>query len=220
MIRRSTWLAIALLVALIGLSFFLRDRQAKEAAAVTPTRGMSPLFVSDEGSPSVIRVENSLGAAVQLSRNAAGVWNLDEPTKTEANQAAAEAAATQIGALRVLSTVSLGPDIIGLDKPGHTLTVTLGNGPPHTLRIGSVTPVQDGYYVQLDRSPFQIVDKFGLDALIRLLENPPYLATPTTEVLANPPAPLSPLTQIPPPTGGSSTAPASSQGPIQVTATP
>lgn len=187
MIRRSTWIVLAMLLALVGFSFYLRERKASESASATPTNATPPLFEGG-GEPTLIRVEGSQGVAIQLSREGTGKWVLNAPREAEADQAAAEAAATQAGALRVLSTVQLGADIIGLDHPDYTLTLAFGDSVEHKLRIGSLTPIQDGYYAQLDDGPYQVVDKLGLDELIGLQTAPPYPATATPEASATPSA--------------------------------
>jgi hypothetical protein len=179
MVRRNTWIVLILLVALIGFSFYLQQGKAKQAAAATPTAGRTALFDLSLGSPTDIKIEDASGNAVQIARDQSGKWVLKEPTSAEANQASAEAAATQVGALHVLSSVDLGPDVIGLDKPSYTLTVTYKDGKTHTLLVGSETPIQNGYYVQLDGGHSQVVDRAGLDALTGLLDKPPYLATLT-----------------------------------------
>lgn len=206
MIRKSTWIVLFVLAGLVGLSFYLRDQKAKQAAQVTPSPASATLFRSTEGSPTDIKIESSLGTSVEIGRDQTGKWVLKAPAEAPADQAAAEAAATQLGALRVLSTVKLGPDIIGLDKPAYSLTVAYPGGKAHKLNIGSVTPVQTGYYVQLDGAQSQVVDKVGLDALLGMLTQPPYLATPTPPASATPSP--TPTTQAPSATPASETAPA------------
>jgi hypothetical protein len=214
MIRKNTWLVLLLLAVLVGGSFYLRDRKAKLAAEVTPTAGSATLFGAAEGSPTGIKIENSSGTSVELARDQSGKWVLKAPTEAAADQAAAEAAATQIGALRVLATVQLGPDVVGLDKPTYTVTVVFGGTASHRLSIGSVTPVQNGYYVQVDGGKSQVVDKFGLDALLDLLTQPPYVATLTPVPSATPS--LEPAT----PTMHASLTPPASVVPPTPTSTP
>jgi hypothetical protein len=181
MIRRNTWIALVVLLILLGFSLVLRDRQTQTSEAVTPTEALSPLFDELLGEPSLIRIESADGQAMELKRNADGNWVLDAPEEAEADQAAAEASATQVGALRILSTVDLAPEIIGMDAPAYTLTLKFDDGSKHTLLIGDITPVTDGYYTRLNGGPYQVVDKYGLDALIGLLDAPPYSATPTAQ---------------------------------------
>lgn len=184
MVRRNTWMLVALLLALVALSFYLRERKANAPPSATPTASMANLFDGEQGGATRIRVQSSLGLVVDLRRDSSGKWIVDAPQRAEADQAAAEAAATQVGALRVLATVDLEGEIVGLDKPEYTLTIGFGDAPEHKLLVGSRTPIQDGYYVRLDGGPVQVADKSGLDELTGLLENPPVPATSTAEASA------------------------------------
>lgn len=207
MIRRNTWIFIVVLAALIGFSFYLSAQKAKQAAVATPTTSSATLFGSDEGSPNDIQIEDSTGKSVEVARNESGTWVLKAPTEGAADQASAEAAATQISALRVLGDVQLGPDIVGLDKPSYTIMIGFTGGKTHTLTIGSVTPIQTGYYAQLDGGKTQIVDKQGLDALLNLLTNPPYAATATPVETATPTSePATPTPETTPTTSLTGTA--------------
>lgn len=218
MVRTSTWIALVVLLALVGFSFYLRDRQAKELAAATPTEGMAHLFDVDQGEPTLVRVEGPAGEVVEFSRDSGGQWVLNEPEDAQADQAAAEASATQVGSLRVLSTVNLTADIIGLERPQYTIRLSFGEAEEQILRIGSLTPIKDGYYTQLDEGPFQVVDKFGLDALIGLLTAPPYMETPTPPPSATPPASETPLAGGPTGTGSAATSEPAAE--VTVTLTP
>jgi hypothetical protein len=210
MIRRSTWFILVILLVLVGVSYYVKDRKAKQATLATPTVGQVALFPSTEGTPADIRIESAAGPSVEISRNEAGKWVLKAPEQADADQASAEAAATQLGALRVVSTVDLGLDVVGLDKPAYTITVTYSSATQHRLLVGSVTPIQNGYYVQLDGGKSQVVERAGLDALLGLVSKPPYLETPT------PVASITP-TLVPP---TESTAATGTPSPMSPVATP
>ncbi len=194
MIRRNTWILLVVLAALIGFSFYLNNQKTKEQAAATPTAGTAMLFTSAEGLPNDIKIESSTGTSVEVARNDKGVWVLKAPTQADADQASAQAAATQVGALQIIGDVQLGLDVVGLDKPADTITLTFTGGKTHKLEIGSVNPIQTGYYARLDGSKTQIVDKQGLDALLTMLTNPPYVATATPAVTDTPTATATPAT--------------------------
>ncbi len=182
MIRRNTWILLVLLVALVGFAFYWTNRKAQQAAATTPTTPAGTahaLFSIAEGAPAGITIADTTGNSVEISRNGSGVWVLKAPTSAAADQGAAEAAATQVTSLNVLSTIKLGLDLVGLDKPSYTISVTFTDGKTHVLKVGAATPIQDGYYTSLDGGPIQVVDKQGLDALVQLLTKPPYAATLT-----------------------------------------
>jgi hypothetical protein len=194
-IQTGTWLTILVFAALIGLAFFLNNQKAKQTAETTPTPGPGslPLFASTEGLPNDIKIESAIGQTVEVARNSSGEWVLKSPTEAAADQASAQAAATQVQALHiVLSSVDLGLDILGLDKPAYTITITFTGGQTHKLTVGAVTPIQTGYYAQLDGGKPQVVDKEGLDALLGLLSNPPYAATPTPLASSTPEPTLTP----------------------------
>lgn len=193
-ISTTTWITLLVLVLVVGFALLFNQQKTKQQAAATPTAGTAMLFTSAEGQPNDIKIESSTGQSVEVARNDKGVWVLKAPTQADADQASAEAAATQIGALRVISDVQLGLDVVGLDKPAYTITLTFTGGKTHKLAVGSVNPIQTGYYVQLDGGKTQIVDKQGLDALLTLLTNPPYVATATPAVTDTPTVTATPET--------------------------
>jgi hypothetical protein len=184
MIRRNTWLLLIILAALVGFGYYLKNQKAKTIAEATPTSGPELLFNSNDGTPSDIKIDDLTGNSVDIARDSSGIWALKAPTAAAADQGSSEAAATQISSLRILSNVQLGPDTVGLDKPSYIITILFSGDKSHKLTVGSVTPIQDGYYVQLDTGKIQIVDKQGLDAILGLLRTPPFAVTPTPIVTA------------------------------------
>ncbi len=182
----ATWVTVILLALVIAGAYGLNTYKAKQAAEATPTSGSAFLFTPDEGTVQDIKIESSTGASVEVARDAKGVWVLKAPTEAAADQAQAEAAASQVPALRVIGDVTLDLNIVGLDKPAYTMTIAFSGGKTHKLLIGSVTPIQTGYYAQLDGGKTQIIDKAGMDALFSMLTNPPYAVTPTPFESATP----------------------------------
>ena len=189
MIRRNTWIVLVLLVAVIGAAYYLNNRKAQQAASATPTAaapGSGKLFSAALGEPTDITVKDTTGKTVEVARNASGQWVLKAPTDAPADQASAEAAATQVASLQVVSTVQLDLNVVGLDKPAYMMSFTFKDNSKHTLAVGSITPLQDGYYTSLDNGPVKVVDKAGVDALVQLLTQPPYAATPTPPITETP----------------------------------
>ena len=203
MIRRNTWILLVVLAALVGFSLYLTNQKIKQVAQATPTPSSAVLFSSSEGTAKDIKINDNTGNTVEVVLSSSGIWGVTAPIAASADQGSAEAAATQMSALRILANVQLGPDVVGLDKPSYVINITFTGGKAHKLNVGSATPIQNGYYVQLDGSPIQIVDKQGLDAILSLLNNPPYAATLTpvvSDTLTVIPETSTPEVTIAPPT--------------------
>lgn len=214
MIRRSTVVYIVFFLALVGTYYYLNHRSKPADIAVTaePSPEVSYLFTAQDGTPSSIRIESKAGQAVEIARGADQAWTVTKPIETKADQAAAEAAASQISTISVLDNVpNVDPKIVGLETPEYILTVKFTNGVERTVDIGVVTPTESGYYVRNAQSKLIIASKSAIDALLELLTNPPYAETLTP----NPPA-----TEISTPVPASQAPEASATPNQKVTATP
>ncbi len=196
MIRRSTVVYIVLLLGLAGVYYYLNNREQPADISVTlePTEEVSYLFTAEQGVPTSIRIESKSGEAVEVARDAENAWALTEPIEAEADQAASEAAATQVTTMRILDRVpDLDPEIVGLEIPEYILTVQFTGGVERIVQMGVITPTESGYYVREAQGDIVIVSRSAVDALLGLLTNPPYLATLTPG-----PSPI-PATDVPPP---------------------
>ena len=183
MIRRSTVVYIIVLLVVAG-AYLILDRRAQQAGSLPPsepTEEISFLFSAEDGVPTSIRLQAGSGETVQVARNAEGAWALDRPVEAAAKQGEAESAASQVTTMRILNrTPQIDLAVVGLTDPAYVLTVKFNSGTERTANIGVVTPTESGYYVQdASGGDVLIVSKSAVDALLRLLTNPPYLETPT-----------------------------------------
>lgn len=183
MIRRSTVVYITILLALAAAYYYLNNREQPPDIDVTPgsTEEISYLFKAEEGIPTLIQIESRSGETVEVARNAGNAWALVQPVESDAEQGAAEAAATQLTTMRILDRISeVDSELVGLAEPAYILTAGFDNGTERTLHIGVVTPSESGYYVQeASGGEVLIVSRSAVEALLRLLTNPPYSQTPT-----------------------------------------
>ena len=183
MIRRSTVVYITILLALAAAYYYLNNREQPPDIDVTPgsTEEISYLFKAEEGIPTLIQIESRSGETVEVARNAGNAWALVQPVESDAEQGAAEAAATQLTTMRILDRISeVDSELVGLAEPAYILTAGFDNGTERTLHIGVVTPSESGYYVQeASGGEVLIVSRSAVEALLRLLTNPPYAQTPT-----------------------------------------
>jgi hypothetical protein len=184
MIRTSTVVYIVLLLALVGAYFYLknRDQNAETEPTAEPSAEVTQayLFPAEDGTPTSIRIESKTRGTVEVARDADNAWALTEPVEAKADQAAAEAAASQVTAMRILDTVpDVDPKIVGLEVPEYVLTIKFTSGGERTVDVGVITPTESGYYVRDGEGEVVIVSRDAIEPLIGLLDNPPYQETPT-----------------------------------------
>lgn len=183
-LRAGTWIMIVIFAALVGAAVYLNRSNAAQSEEVTPDA--EPAFVFDGGAPTSIEVQLPGGTAVRIARGADNTWAVKIPSEGDADQAMAEAAASQINALEVLSSIEGNPADFGLENPSGTILVEFQDGTQHMLEIGDATPTGRGYYAQLDDQKILIVGFDGIDSLFRMVTNPPYKSTPTPDPSVTP----------------------------------
>jgi hypothetical protein len=188
--KRSTWIATVIFLVLAGLLFYVNQKEpTEEAVEITPPAPVKFLFVDSDGLPSSIDIKSGTGEQVVIARNEAGIWVLEKPIETEApqggeaDQASAEAAASQLTSLRIESRPEVPPEAAGLVQPSYILTVETTSGTKKTVRIGDLAPTGIGYYARENNADETfIINRTGLDALLKLLESPPYVEPTATNM--------------------------------------
>ena len=193
--RQSTVIYVLLFLVLIGAYYYLNNRE--QPADITPTlepaAEVSYLFTAEEGLPTSIRIESKAGDTVEVARNAENAWVLILPREATADQASAEAAASQVTTMQILDRLpDIDPEIVGLTDPEYILVIKFTSGVERNVKIGVITPTESGYYVQNTDGETVIVSKSSVDALLGLLNNPPYLETPTPSPIALTETPIPP----------------------------
>jgi hypothetical protein len=120
------------------------------------------------------------GAKVVINKDIAGSWVLVEPASDAADISRIEASVSQYGTLRTLSKLESRIDLadIGLDQATYRIVVILSNGEQRMAFIGNVTPTGSGYYAYADGEPVQVVNKFNVDSVLEILNDPPISSSP------------------------------------------
>lgn len=193
MIKKQTWILLALFAVLAGFALFLKYKPATDtpAESETPSATVAPvefLFPAEEGVVTSILIESREGDVIGLERGE-GVWAITRPFKADATQASVEEAASQVTALAILNRLDIDPSVVGLESPAYTITVGFSSGNFLVAQLGDVTPTDSGYYVRKEDGSILVVTKYGLESLLNLFLYPPYVETPT-------PSPIPP-TQTP-----------------------
>ena len=219
MIRRSTWIVLGVALALV-LSYLLWQRyqanKAPEALEATPTTApivslfdLGDLFVTG------ITFSRADGQTVVVQRDTAtGQWSMPDVPAETVDTFLIGTVAGQLFSMRVdrVLETTQSQAALGLDAPAYTIQLTLQDGRQQVLRVGDVTAIGTGYYVQLDDQAPAIVAKADLDAVLGILDNPPLLPTSTPTVTETPsstePSPTEAGTAAPEPAVTPSPAPA------------
>jgi len=190
MIKRSTWILLAVLVLVIGAYFYLKAHPLQSSTSTpTPTTTESSfLIIKEDDTLTKVVITDAQGNSLQMGRDATGNWaimvgqspTIMQPELAAADQSQAEAAENQLFALKVVTTLetSPSPDVIGLNPPAYTISLEFSGNRQQVLEVGALTPTSSGYYVQLDDKVY-VVSQYSMDAVVKLLQNPPYQATPT-----------------------------------------
>ncbi len=186
MIRRSTFiLLLVFIVLLAGVAFWQRTKGSEEIEG-TPTAVQEYLFEIN-GQITALKITSAEGKVVELSRNDNGEWELIQPENEETDSTTAESTTSRLSALRVLTKLetetqdSIDLSAVGLDKPSYELSITLDDGSIILTKIGNITPTDSGYYVSGSGRGILIVDKYGMQSIIDMLDNPPIMPTPTMD---------------------------------------
>ncbi len=180
--KRPTWILLFILLVLVGLMIYLKRQDNLATLEVsTPAQPVEFLIVETDGLPVRIRIAgNEEAQQVLLTRSETGLWVMEEPTESEVDQGSAEAAATQLSTLRILSRPSVPLDDAGLAPESYLISIDFSGGTHKDVRIGDLTPTNSGYYAAIDEEPgVVILDQTGIQSLLNLLTSPPYLHTPT-----------------------------------------
>ena len=183
MIRRSTWITLAIFGLVLAAAVIVQQTQQRQAAQATPTAGLDFLFEVEGSDIIALRITSAEGDVVAVQRAEEGEWTLSEPEEAPADQDRVGSAITQAESLRVLSTLEEEPEaeVIGLDPPQYTITITLSNGEQQTAVLGSETPTGSGYYARRQEGALRVVNKSSMDLVLEMLAEPPVAAEPTAE---------------------------------------
>lgn len=192
MIKRSTWILLAVLALFIGAYFYLKVHPLQFSTSTpTPTATESSYLITKEDDTlTKVVITDAQGNTFQMGRDADSNWAITKPKSAAADQSQAEAAETQLFALKVVTTLetSPSPDVIGLNPPAYTISLEFSGNRQQVLEVGGLTPTSSGYYIQLAGKVY-VVSQYSIDAVVELLQNPPYLATLTPVPVTETPIP-------------------------------
>jgi hypothetical protein len=184
-------LTIGLVVVFAGLLLYvlLVERPGGPGENATPTAPTtSYLWTLTADQITGMRLEDRVNdRAVELAKDASGAWSLQEPGPQPAEQTSASAAISGLTSLAVNTTITTTTDLapFGVLSPTYRLQVSLTDGRRLTADIGDQAPTGTAYYVLREGETNVVtINTFGLDSLIRLLDEPPVVPPTATVTVA------------------------------------
>lgn len=191
MIRKTTWIVLALFVLLLAATFGWQRWQEQKMLEESETEALSAdldtLFTIDEKIEAV-RLERVGEKMLEMKRGEDDVWVITWPLGFEADSPSIEGRLSGLMALTVITSLDEAPPLeaMGLDRPRYRLLVTLESGKQLYASVGKETPTGDGYYVLTSERRLVVVSKFSLDNLMGLIDRPPLKPTPTAQSTETP----------------------------------
>lgn len=187
MVRRSTWIVLAIFVLMVAAAVLLpRLQKTDETPESTATNQPTQIKVYDLGLEDVVWIQfmDMQGKLVEVERESPTAdWVMVGESVDTSDSIRIGSIAGQLMAMQALRTfeTELGVNAVGIDNPNYTVTVRTATGDVIINKIGNLNAVGSGYYIKVDDEPVVIVAKIVLDEILGILTEPPLAATPTPE---------------------------------------
>ncbi len=234
MIRRSTWITLAVFIVLIGAALLLQKYPVLQGKP-TPTATEYPLLLQGwlPEELTMIEIKNDKGETVSLKRNPDKTWAFVNVTGKLPDQGKVTQLIDTLTSTNVLASFDATTSLenVGLTAPTYLITLQNSQGNKKVIRVGKATAIGTGYYIQVDNNLPVLVSKdnldqvtslASLDALTLVTETPTVIeATTTTPNTTETAIPTETETPLPTSTPGPSPTPVILTTPlILVTPTP
>ncbi len=177
MVRRTTWIVLVLFIGLLAFSLFWQNRNKGNQGKVTPSPVVQSLLDIKSDEIANLRIEDDQGGAVEIKRVEGNGWILVVPKSELTDSNAIDGMVNQFVSLHVISTIDPAPPdgATGLKNPQYQIHLRIKDGRQMIVNVGVQTATGSGYYVKVDDGFVKIVDKIGLEAVTKLINQPPVL---------------------------------------------
>ena len=195
MIRRSTWVLLAMFAVLLGATMvWTRSRPApgdRPAAGGTPT--LAPLWSVPANEIVGLRLEDrDSGTILELRRgDEATPWRMLLPVEGPADAGRVEWAVNSLLAPRPRGTIPAPPDLepYGLASPSRQVTVYFEGDVSKSFALGRISPTGGVFYVSVPgQGDVVLLNEISVSDVLSLLDALPYPPTPTPSETPSPTA--------------------------------
>ena len=170
MIRKPTWILLAVFIVLLGAVFYLQKNPLPEKVDVTPSPTARPKLLGEWQSSDIRWIEVKKGEedAVRVSQDSSGNWVMgiaDTNTAVEAGKI--EAVRSEMAEALVQAALPADYDLaaIGLDEPAAVITIKNQSAEEINIQVGKETPTGTGYYVKIGQQAPVVVSKAAIDSV-------------------------------------------------------
>jgi hypothetical protein len=188
MIKRTTWIILGIFVILLLAFLIWRNFDQEKAASATPTPtiGVEDVLNLAGSTISGFQLEKTGGNAIEIAQGDDGIWTFSSAENQPVDVERIQTVVDILNSLRLVSKLANPPtkEVVGLQPPEYRLVIRLKDGKEKVLLIGMETPIEDGYYAELEDGSMVVLDVSSIDPVLELLTNPPIVPTPT--ISANP----------------------------------
>lgn len=190
MVRRTTWVMLLVFGVLVLFGWlFQRYQSSKTENTATTTPGATTVNLYNLNASQVveIKISSSSGKVIDFTRDPGSTnWVIKDLPAEQADSFQIESVSSQLLSLSAIDILTQSPplDSIGLSNPSYNISMVTADGKQIVTYVGSVSAIGTGYYIRVDSGPVVIVDKVSVDNIVKLINEPPVLATATPEVTA------------------------------------
>lgn len=222
--KRSTQIMVVLFVLMGALTYYTSqpDNLITKAFAPTPTKTEEPrkqVIGIEKPAAILLGIRNSENRQIMIT-NLNGVWMVTDGYTDMASQEAAGAVIDGLRQLNVMSEIGTPTDLkqFGLEQPAYKVNIGYEDKTVQEFQIGNLTPTGLGYYVRMDDGNVVVVNKYSIETLTGVFNQPLFMFTATPSPL---PTNTPTETPIPPtPTATAATTETTTEAVTATAATP
>jgi len=181
MIRRTTWIILAIFVVLLGAAWYLLRVKPASPTPVSTTPPPAKLLAGLTADQiKAIKYIDNQGIQVSLIQQSNNQWVQESSSNTPLTPGNIQEIIAQLLDMNILTELTTPPpaSAVGLDKPTTSLIITTDKD--IVFSIGNLTPLGNGYYVQVSQGNPTIIDKPTVDNLVELFKSTQDTPTPQT----------------------------------------
>jgi hypothetical protein len=183
MIRKPTWIALAIFIVLLVFAILWpRSRPQETASEITPTP--EPPWSYPFSELVGFTVENfEKGKMIEFQKDAEGQWEQTKPIEGQADGTLIEQTIKWLAAPIVDRELLSEGDLVpfGLNEPIASITVAFTDGTTNHLQVGDVAVTGSMRYVKMSHSSrILLISKFDVNSVLDMVDGD-WLLTPLPE---------------------------------------